>query len=173
MSVITSSASSTCRSGTRENRTVCSREVAAFSSAPIASKVSATCCASYERVPLNSRCSMKCETPARSSFSSRAPAPIQKPSETDRTLGTFSEITRSPESNSESTYFCTGGSYWRVKRLRPGRLATWSRTLLCHEFDSATAALGLVQGLVGETEEHLRVLGVLRARRDAEARAQG
>ncbi len=50
---------------------------------------------------------MKCETPARSSFSSREPAPIQKPSDTERTLGTFSEITRSPESSSESTYFCT------------------------------------------------------------------
>ena len=46
MSVITSRASSTCRSGTREKTTVCSRDVAAFSSAPIASKVSATCCAS-------------------------------------------------------------------------------------------------------------------------------
>ena len=59
---------------------------------------------------------MKCETPARSSRSSREPAPIQKPSETERTLGTFSEITRSPESSSERTYFCTGRSY-------PGRPA--------------------------------------------------
>ena len=54
---------------------------------------------------------MKCETPARSSFSSRDPAPIQKPSDTDRTLGTFSEMTLSPESSSERTYFCTGRSY--------------------------------------------------------------
>ena len=50
---------------------------------------------------------MKCETPARSAFSSRDPAPIQKPSDTDRTLGTFSEMTLSPESSSDSTYFCT------------------------------------------------------------------
>src|SRR5919201_79131 len=56
---------------------------------------------------------MKCETPARSSRSSREPAPIQKPSATERTLGTFSEITRSPESSSERTYFCTGRSYRR------------------------------------------------------------
>ena len=42
-------------------------------------------CAS--RVPLKSRCSMKCETPARASVSSREPVPIQKPSETERTLG--------------------------------------------------------------------------------------
>ena len=51
---------------------------------------------------------MKCDTPARSGRSSREPAPIQNPSDTERTLGTFSEITRSPESSSERTYFCTG-----------------------------------------------------------------
>ena len=39
----------------------------------------------YEAVPLKSRCSMKCETPARSAFSSREPAPIQKPIATERT----------------------------------------------------------------------------------------
>ena len=39
---------------------------------------------------------MKCETPARASVSSREPVPIQKPSDTERTLGTCSEITRSP-----------------------------------------------------------------------------
>src|SRR6266567_2312808 len=52
-------------------------------------------------------CSMKCETPAFASVSSREPAPIQKPSATERTPGTRSEITRSPESSSERTYFCT------------------------------------------------------------------
>ena len=39
---------------------------------------------------------MKCETPARASVSSREPVPIQKPNETERTLGTCSLITRSP-----------------------------------------------------------------------------
>ena len=39
---------------------------------------------------------MKCETPARASGSSREPAPIQKPSATERTPGTRSEMTRSP-----------------------------------------------------------------------------
>src|SRR5690242_4742702 len=119
------------------------------------SKISAICWASYDREPLNSRCSMKCETPARSSFSSRAPAPIQKPSETERTLGTFSEITRSPESSSDRTYFCTRGWYSSGDEL-----------------DAAAGALGLVQGLVGEAEERLGVVGVLRARGDAEARAE-
>src|SRR6478736_3694195 len=86
---------------------VCSREVAALSSPPSPSKISAICCAVYAREPLKSRCSMKCETPALASVSSREPAPIQKPSATERTPGTRSEITRSPESSSERMYFCT------------------------------------------------------------------
>src|SRR5947209_12562294 len=52
-------------------------------------------------------CSMKCETPAFASVSSREPAPIQNPSATERTPGRRSETTRSPESSSERTYFCT------------------------------------------------------------------
>src|SRR5439155_700898 len=50
---------------------------------------------------------MKWEAPALASVSSREPAPIQKPIATERTLGTRSEITRSPESSSERTYFWT------------------------------------------------------------------
>jgi hypothetical protein len=46
---------------------------------------------------------MKCETPAFSGVSSRDPVPIQKPSDTERTLATCSETTRSPESSSERT----------------------------------------------------------------------
>ena len=65
---------------------------------------------------------MKCETPALASVSSREPAPIQKPMATERTLGTRSEMTRSPESSSERTYFCTtalslAGQGRRVRRL--------------------------------------------------------
>src|SRR5215210_5141609 len=57
---------------------------------------------------------MKCEAPAFASLSSREPAPIQNPSETERTCASRSEITRSPESSSVSTYFCcTAGSYSR------------------------------------------------------------
>src|SRR5438105_2109468 len=55
---------------------------------------------------------MKCETPALASVSSREPAPIQKPRATERTLGTLSEMTRSPESSSERTYFCTPTLSW-------------------------------------------------------------
>src|SRR3954449_6380060 len=50
---------------------------------------------------------MKWDAPALASVSSREPAPIQKPRATERTLGTRSEITRSPESSSERTYFWT------------------------------------------------------------------
>src|SRR5712691_754519 len=50
---------------------------------------------------------MKWEIPALASVSSREPAPIQKPSATERTLGIRSEMTRSPESSSERTYSCT------------------------------------------------------------------
>ena len=57
---------------------------------------------------------MKCEIPALASVSSREPAPIQKPIATERTWARRSEMTRSPESSSVSTYFCcTGGSYSR------------------------------------------------------------
>src|SRR6266566_4175448 len=90
---------------------VCSRDVAAFSSPPRVSKISAICWAVYVGVPLKGRCSMKCETPARSAFSSREPAPIQKPIATERTCSSRSEMTRSPESSSLRTYFCTGGWY--------------------------------------------------------------
>ena len=54
---------------------------------------------------------MKCETPARSGRSSREPEPIQKPIDTERTPGTRSETTRSPESSSVSVYFCTATAY--------------------------------------------------------------
>src|SRR5436309_10388065 len=126
------------------------------------SKISAICCASYERVPLNSRCSMKCETPARSSFSSRDPAPIQKPRETERTLGTFSEITRSPESSSERTYFCTGRDYSVGDRPQSVR-----NSLLRDKLEAGAVPLRLVQRSVGEAEKGLRVPGMVGARRDA------
>ena len=53
---------------------------------------------------------MKCVTPAFESASSRDPAPIQKPSDTDRKLATRSVISRSPVSSSERTYSCTRSS---------------------------------------------------------------
>ena len=53
---------------------------------------------------------MKCETPARAFVSSREPVPIQKPNETERTLGTCSVITRSPVGSVESSWACIAGS---------------------------------------------------------------
>src|SRR6476646_6415864 len=107
MSVMTLRAVWTCASGTRAYTIVCSREVAAFSSPPRPSKISAISCAVKRADPLKSRCSMKCETPALASVSSREPEPIQNPSATERPLGTRSEITRSPVASSETTYFWT------------------------------------------------------------------
>src|ERR671919_1198432 len=57
---------------------------------------------------------MKWDTPARSFGSSREPAPIQKPSATERTPGTRSETTRSPVASSLSSCFCTRGWYRRA-----------------------------------------------------------
>src|SRR5919202_2011577 len=70
---------------------------------------------------------MKCETPALASVSSREPAPIQKPRATERTLGTRSEITRSPVSSSETTYFwtCTGALSWPAAVAAYRFLTTW------------------------------------------------
>src|SRR5919204_3027998 len=71
---------------------------------------------------------MKCETPARSGRSSREPAPIQNPIATERTEGTRSEMTRSPESSSVRTYFCTGDSLRRRARLSSHRRGEEART---------------------------------------------
>src|SRR4051794_27920887 len=143
----------------------------------MASNVSAISWASYEREPLNKRCSMKCDTPARSGRSSREPAPIQNPSDTERTLGTFSEITRSPESNSDSTYFCIGRWYSAgtapcALRERAERSAELHAARLRHELEAGARALRLVERLVRQPEERLRVAGVLGARGDAEARTR-
>src|SRR5215468_12409325 len=62
---------------------------------------------------------MKCEAPAFASVSSREPAPIQKPIATERTPGTRSEMTRSPESSSDRTYFCTIDPLLRVGLQEP------------------------------------------------------
>ena len=47
-------------------------------------------------VPLKSMCSMKCEMPFCSGVSRREPVPIQMPTETERTCGMASVITRTP-----------------------------------------------------------------------------
>src|SRR4051794_31785781 len=87
---------------------------------------------------------MKCETPAFASGSSRAPAPIQKPSETERTLVSRSVISRSPESSSERTYSCTGRWYPSgivrkaveavAVRAAPDPRRWWALALLCSAF---------------------------------------
>ncbi len=73
--------------------------VPAFSSAPMPSKIWSISSELYLAVPLNSRCSSRCESPAWSSDSSREPVPIQNPSDTDRTEGIASVTIRTPESS--------------------------------------------------------------------------
>src|SRR5215475_6005243 len=128
---------------------------------------------------------MKCETPARSARSSREPTSIQKPSATERTLATRSEITRSPVSSSLRTTFCTVPalapakpeppllSVLRRACARPDGRRTAARGLgACDEAENRAVPLRVVQGFVCEAEESLRVTRVVRTRGAAEARAE-
>src|ERR1700694_5833585 len=53
----------------------------------------------YLAVPLNKRCSIRCDRPASASLSALDPTPTQKPSDTDRTEGIASVTIRTPESS--------------------------------------------------------------------------
>ncbi len=75
---------------------VVSLPVAALTEAPSPSRRSAISIAEKRSVPLNSRCSRKCERPAWAGVSSREPVRTQSPSATDRTEGTSSVTTRTP-----------------------------------------------------------------------------
>ena len=102
MSLMTSKARGICSSSIRAWTLVVSLPVAALSSAPIASKIWSISVEENFEVPRKSRCSMKCERPASSWDSTRAPVPIQNPSATDLTEGIASVTTRTPESSSVS-----------------------------------------------------------------------
>ena len=99
MSLITSNARSRWRSSTRVYSVVVSLSVPALISAPIASKIWSISSEPKRSVPRNSMCSSRCEIPAWLSCSAAEPVPIQKPSATERTLGTRSVTTRTPESS--------------------------------------------------------------------------
>src|SRR6266516_1622506 len=93
---------------------------------------------------------MKCETPALPSVSSREPAPIQKPSATERTLGI----------RSERTYFCTpalslAGPADRQGHCRDQLAVRLKKTV--HEL----VDLGQRQLRCGMRIEHGRVIDVL------------
>src|SRR5919107_3352167 len=68
----------------------------AISSPPTASIAVAISMALREVVPLNSRCSRKCDEPASRSSSSREPTPTQMPRVAERTPGIVSVSTRRP-----------------------------------------------------------------------------
>ena len=100
MSPSTSIARSRWRSSTRENTDVLSLPVAAFTSAPIVSKIWSISTEANLSVPRKSMCSTRWARPACSSDSTTEPPSIQKPTATDRTEGMASVTTRSPESSS-------------------------------------------------------------------------
>src|SRR5581483_11007268 len=106
MSAITSKARVRCSSITRAYREVVSLPVPALSSPPFASKIWSISSELYVSVPLNSKCSSRCESPAWSSVSPREPVPIHSPSATERTAGIASVTTRTPESSVVSRCVC-------------------------------------------------------------------
>ena len=87
---------SVCSSRKRACRCVVSLLVAALVAAPMPSNSSEISIAEWRSVPLNSRCSRKCETPACAGVSSRDPVLTQSPRATERTEGTTSVTTRRP-----------------------------------------------------------------------------
>ncbi len=99
MSLITLNAFSRCSSRKCACRTVASLLVAAFTSAPKPSNTWAICSAVSSFVPLNSMCSRKWEMPACSYGSSLDPTRAQNPTATDRTEGSVSLTTWTPESS--------------------------------------------------------------------------
>src|SRR2546421_12181096 len=107
---------------------------------------------------------MKCETPARSAFSSRDPAPIQKPIATERTWSSRSEMTRSPESSSLRTYFCTGLD-------RNPRVGDFLHARLSFPLD--LAAGGAARAGLGHDLRRGAVAGVVARRRADGDRAAG
>ena len=109
---------------------VCSRLVKAFISPPTASTAIAMSRALRSAVPLNSRCSRKCEAPASASDSSRDPTPAQNPIDTERASGTCSVTTRRPEGRVVSSMPGSGpealGAGRRGRQLA-GRHRSWRR----------------------------------------------
>ena len=114
MSAITSSARSRCWSRKREYTDVVSLPVPALISAPIPSKIWSISIELKRFVPLKSRCSRKCETPACAGVSLRDPVPTQIPRAIERTEGIASVITRTPESS--SVILCSGPANYRSSR---------------------------------------------------------
>ncbi len=96
MSPSTSTASGRSTSRTRAWKQVYSLAVKALNSPPTASSDTEMSSAERSGVPLNSRCSRKCEAPASAGVSSREPTPTQTPIEAERTPGIDSVTTRSP-----------------------------------------------------------------------------
>ena len=96
MSPSTSTARGRSSSRTRAWKQVYSFAVKAFTSPPTSSSSTEMSSAERDGVPLNSRCSRKCEAPESAGTSSRDPTPIQTPMAAEWTPGIASVTTRRP-----------------------------------------------------------------------------
>ena len=96
MSPSTSTASGRSSSSTRAWKQVYSLAVKALNSPPTASSAIEMSSAERSRVPLNSRCSRKCEHPCRVGVSSREPTPTHTPMLAERTPASCSVIDPQP-----------------------------------------------------------------------------
>src|SRR6476659_1673683 len=96
MSPSTSTANGRSSSSTRAWKQVYSFAVNALNSPPTSSRETEMSNAERDGVPLNSRCSRKCEAPDSCGDSSRDPTPTHTPMEAERTPRIASVTTRSP-----------------------------------------------------------------------------
>ena len=72
-------------------------------------------------VPLNSRCSRKCDTPDSSSGSSLAPTPTHTPAATESAVGTRSVTTRSPEGSCVTSVWGWRGPFLTARAIERRR----------------------------------------------------
>src|SRR5436305_3133589 len=151
MSVITSKARSRCRSSTLVYSEVDSLSVPAFISAPMASKIWSISSDPNRSLPRKSMCSSRWEIPASSSRSTTEPVAIQKPSATERTAGTGSVTTLTPDSS--SVIRCPAPSGLRPRSVpvtrvaRPPRAARRATGALAPPATvGSTAAAAIAQG---------------------------
>src|SRR5438094_134513 len=108
-SATTSSATRQCRAGTRDQNTVTSLSVAAFTTPPLLS-ISWLISAAVGRfaVPLKTMCSRKWPVPAFLRSSSRDPAPTKTESDAERASGISETSTRTPLGSTRFSYSIVG-----------------------------------------------------------------
>ena len=133
--------------------------VAALVAAPIPSKSSEISIAECRSVPLNSRCSRKCETPACAGVSSRDPVLTHIPRATERTEGTSSVTTRRPLSSSVSSTPSGQAPASPIAALALASAAPPSRPPVAPSRPPRAAAVAAVAAAAAAAAAHRRVAG--------------